>query len=126
VQINAHSHSTICEAGCYHLPTDRNQSLNDKNRDLSLSLLLPTDGIAQALPSCLLALYDEQLYVRPNIHLYHHELKAYCKDKNYKKVTLLSTQYNFSNQETKEYGKKYFILFEAVEEITNCNTNVLH
>lgn len=63
-----HSHSTVYEAGCYHLPTDRNQSPNNKNRYLTLSLLLPNDGIAQALPSCLVALYDEQLYVRPNIH----------------------------------------------------------
>jgi len=37
-------------------------------RYLILSLLLPTDGNVQVFPSCLLALYDEQLYVRPNIH----------------------------------------------------------
>ena len=98
VQTNAHSHSIACEAGCYHLPIDRNQSPNDKNRYhifRILSLLLPTDGIAQVFATCLMELYDEQLYVRPNIHwmvhdLHHHELKAYCKDKNYQKKSPFS------------------------------------
>jgi hypothetical protein len=62
--------------------------------------------------------------------LHHHELNAYCKDKNYKKVILLSPNLTPLLQ-SRDQGvwKKYFILlmiFEAVEEITNCNTNVLH